>query len=39
MESKYSVVKDSRKPTLTDLANFVEDDMTFVNDPTYSREA
>ena len=31
--------KDSREPTLIDLANFIEDDMTLVNDPLYSREA
>ena len=30
---------DSREPTLIDLANFVEDEMTLVNDPLYSREA
>ena len=29
---------DSREPTLIDLANFVEDEMTLVNDPLYSRE-
>ena len=31
--------RDSREPTLIDLANFVEDEMTLVNDPLYSREA
>ena len=31
--------KDSREPTLIDLANFIDDDMTLVNDPLYSREA
>ena len=31
--------KDSREPTLIDLANFVEDEVTLVNDPLYSREA
>ena len=31
--------KDSREPTLIDLANFVEDEMTLVNDPFYSMEA
>ena len=31
--------RDSREPTLIDIANFVEDEMTFVNDPLYSREA
>ena len=30
--------RDSREPTLIDLANFVEDKMTLVNDPPYSRE-
>ena len=30
---------DSREPTLIDLANFVEDEMTLVNDPFYSMEA
>ena len=30
---------DSREPTPIDLANFVEDEMTLVNDPLYSREA
>ena len=30
--------RDSREPTLIDLANFVEDEMTVVNDPLYSRE-
>ena len=29
---------DSREPTPIDLANFVEDEMTLVNDPLYSRE-
>ena len=28
---------NSREPTLIDLANFVEDEMTLVNDPRYSR--
>ena len=31
--------RDSREPTLIDFANFVEDEMTLVNDPLYSREA
>ena len=31
--------RDSREPTLKDLANFVEDEMTLVNDPLFSREA
>ena len=31
--------RDSRELTLIDLANFVEDEMTLINDPLYSREA
>ena len=31
--------RDSREPTLIDLNNFAEDQMTLVNDPLYSREA
>ena len=31
--------KDSREPTLINLANFVEDEMTPVNNPLHSREA
>ena len=31
--------RDSREPTLIDLAIFVESEMTLVNDPFYSREA
>ena len=31
--------RDSREPTLIDLANFVEDEMKLVNDTLYSREA
>ena len=31
--------RDSREPTLIDLGNFVEDEMTLVNGPLYSREA
>ena len=31
--------RDSRELTLIDLANFVEDEMTLVNDSLYSREA
>ena len=30
---------NSREPILIDLANFVEDEMTLVSDPLYSREA
>ena len=29
---------NSREPTLIDFANFVEDEMTLVNDPRYSRK-
>ena len=31
--------KHSREPQLFDLINFVEDEMTLVNDPLYSRDA
>ena len=31
--------RDSREPTLIDLANVVEDEMTLVSNPLYSREA
>ena len=31
--------RDSREPTFIDLANFVEDEITLVSDPLYSREA
>ena len=31
--------RDSREPTLIDLSNFVEDEMTLVNDQIFSREA
>ena len=31
--------RDSREPTLIDLSNFVEDEMTLVNYPLYSRKA
>ena len=31
--------RDSREPTFIDLDNFVEDEITLVNDPLYSREA
>ena len=30
--------KDSREPTLIDLSNFVEDEMTLANDQLYSSE-
>ena len=31
--------RGSREPTLTNLSDFVEDEMTLINDPLYSREA
>ena len=32
-------IRDSREAALIDLANFVKDEITLVNDPLYSREA
>ena len=41
MESKYSVVKEKgfKRTNTNRLSNFVEDEMTLVNDQIFSREA
>ena len=41
MESQHTATlkKYSKEPQLIDLTNFVEDEMTLVNDTLYSRDA